>query len=164
MRWSQKVTCCPKHRIHVSCTCGVPEVKGQPCIHSAKHALAMGKDVSSLFHYKDTSAAWKEQYDQNVESPGISFAEAQANGYADEKARYPPVAPPKVGRPKKNKRIQGHHEKKATSKRKCGGCGGQGHTKRSRECPNFGGGGGGGGGDGQGDGGGGSSSQMSRIL
>ena len=77
MRWSQKVTCCPKHRIHVSCTCGVPEVKGQPCLHTAKHALALGKDVSSVFHYKDTSAAWKEQYNLASSPPGTLRVMAQ---------------------------------------------------------------------------------------
>ena len=100
----------------VSCSCGVPMVKGSPCLHTAKHALAVGRDVSSLFHYKDTSAAWKEQYSLDVEFPEISYAEAQKNGYADAKARYPPVAPPKVGRPKKNKRIKGHGEKPKASR------------------------------------------------
>ena len=91
----------------VSCSCGVPAVKGHPCGHNVKHALELGIAGSSLFHYKDTTSCWQEQYAEDAEWPPIFFDQ---NARADPQVRYPPLPVAKVGRPKGTKRIRRHDE------------------------------------------------------
>ena len=95
----------------VSCSCGVPAVKGHPCGHNVKHAMELGLAGSSLFHYKDTTSCWQEQYPEDAEWPEISLHTARENGLSDPKVRYPPLPAPKVGRPKGTKRKRRYDEK-----------------------------------------------------
>ena len=88
----------------VLCSCGLPPVRGHPCAHNIKHAQKMQQALHSLFHYKDTTSCWKDQYPEGQEWPSITMEECMANDFVDPKVRYPPLPPPKVGRPKNTKR------------------------------------------------------------
>ena len=57
-------------------------LKGHPCGHNVKHAMELGIPGSSLFHYKDTTSCWKEQYQEDAEWPEISLHTARENGLA----------------------------------------------------------------------------------
>ena len=98
--------------------------------------------MEKLFHFKDTTACWQEQYPQDAVWPAIDMESVRGNGHVDPLVRYPPLPAPKVGRPKGTKRVRGHDEdqraskkRKATSTRKCGKCGEVGHTRA--KCPSL---------------------------
>jgi len=57
-----------RRQTDVQCTCGSPSTNGFPCIHNVKHAQLIGMDPYDLLHYKDTTAAWREQYDRTLSS------------------------------------------------------------------------------------------------
>jgi len=126
----------------VKCSCGVPRVQGHPCAHNMKHALQIGHPTEKLFHFKDTTACWQEQYPQDAQWPGIDMESVRGNGHVDPLVRYPPLPAPKVGRPKGTKRERRHDEdqraskkRKTTSTRTCGKCGVAGHTRA--KCPSL---------------------------
>jgi len=51
----------------VWCECGAPASDGTPDLHNVKHAMDVGIDPHTLFHWKDTTDAWKQQYPQELE-------------------------------------------------------------------------------------------------
>ena len=115
----------------VSCTCGAPRTDGFPCVHNVKHALHIGRDPCEFVHYLDTTEAWEQQYDQDDEFPVIGPEEYKKADF-DKNLQYPPVPPPKVGRPKKEGRIKGGKEKAMAWERKralpvCSACNKAGH-------------------------------------
>lgn len=67
-----------------------------------KHALTMNIDPYTRVHYKDTTAAWQEQY---MKSMPVDFPLVTPDDYdhalIDPDLHYPPIPTPKVGRPKK---------------------------------------------------------------
>ena len=122
----------------VKCSCGYPAARGLPCIHNVKHALTMNIDPYALLHYKDTTAAWQEQYMMSmpVDFPLVTPADYD-HALIDPELHYPPIPPPKVGRPKKTGRIKS--VKESTRKRGlpvCTSCGELGHNKRNIQCVN----------------------------
>ena len=58
----------------MTCTCGYPAARGFPCMHAVYHAMQLGEDPYDLLHYKDTTAAWREQYrvDDPIDFPVIT--------------------------------------------------------------------------------------------
>ena len=121
----------------VECTCGSPSTNGFPCIHNVKHAQLIGIDPYDLLHYKDTTAAWRDQYDEEFVFPTLSSEEIVPND-SDKDFMYPPVPPPKVGRPKKGGRIKGSKEKALKRKHSlpiCSKCGNAGHISSNKQCP-----------------------------
>ena len=94
-----------------------------------------------LLHYKDTTAAWREQY--RVDDP-IDFPVITSDDYDFSNAdgevpilKYPPVPPPKVGRPKKKGRIKSAVELSKQRQRSvpvCRACGDAGHISTNRQC------------------------------
>ena len=116
----------------------VAPTNGFPCIHNVKHAQLIGMDPDDLLHYKDTTAAWREQYDADFVFPTLSSEDIDDDKINTDYV-YPPIPPPKVGRPKKAVRMKGSKEK--ARKRKyslpiCGACGNAGHIASNKECPN----------------------------
>ena len=126
-----------RRQTDVQCTCGSPSTNGFPCIHNVKHAQLIGMDPYDLLHYKDTTAAWREQYDANFVFPTLSSEDIQDDKINTDYV-YPPIPPPKVGRPKKAVRMKGSKEKARQRKYSlpiCGACGNAGHIASNKECP-----------------------------
>jgi len=127
-----------RRQTDVQCTCGSPSTNGFPCIHNVKHAQLIGMDPYDLLHYKDTTAAWREQYDANFVFPTLSSEDIHDDKINTDYV-YPPIPPPKVGRPKKAVRMKGSKEKARQRKYSlpiCGACGNAGHIASNKECPN----------------------------
>ena len=125
----------------VSCTCGAPRTDGFPCVHNVKHALHIGRDPCDFVHYLDTTEAWEHQYDQDDEFPVIGPEQYDKADF-DKNLQYPPVPPPKVGRPKKEGRIKGGKEKAMASERKralpvCSACNKAGHISTNSKCEKY---------------------------
>ena len=125
----------------VTCTCGYPAARGFPCMHAVYHAMQLGEDPYDLLHYKDTTAAWREQYrvDDPIDFPVITSDDYDfSNNDGDVPIlQYPPVPPPKVGRPKKKGRIKSAMELYNERKRAvplCSACGKAGHISTNRQC------------------------------
>ena len=94
-------------------------------------------DPYDLLHYKDTTAVWRDQYDEEFVFPTLSSEEIVPND-SDKDFMYPPVPPPKVGRPKKGGRIKGSKEKALKRKHSlpiCSKCGNAGHISSNKQCP-----------------------------
>jgi len=94
-----------------------------------------------LLHYKDTTAAWREQYrvDDPIEFPVITSDDYDfSNNDGDVPIlQYPPVPLPKVGRPKKKGRIKSAVELSKQRQRSvpiCSACGDAGHISTNRQC------------------------------
>ena len=94
-----------------------------------------------LLHYKDTTAAWREQYrvDDPIEFPVITSDDYDfSNNDGDVPIlQYPPVPLPKVGRPKKKGRIKSAVELSKQRQRAvplCSACGNAGHISTNRQC------------------------------
>ena len=122
-----------------SCTCGAPKTNGFPCIHNVKHALSIGVDPCDLVHYLSTTEAWKKQYDLEDEFPVVTPDQYRKSDF-DDNLQYPPVPPPKVGRPKKAGRIKGGKEKARERKRAlplCSACGKAGHISTNKKCEHY---------------------------
>ena len=120
------------HRGCVQAATEVPDV-----LRDDTPALTGGIDPESLVHHKDSLQGWKEQY-QGPDIPSISFHNIKSSQHVNLNMRYPPVPPPKVGRPKSTKRIKGADEVQLSRKRakvQCSACGKFGHNKRAWDCP-----------------------------
>jgi hypothetical protein len=117
---------------HTEAATEVPDV-----LRDDTPALTGGIDPESLVHHKDSLQGWKEQY-QGPDIPSISFHNIKSSQHVNLNMRYPPVPPPKVGRPKSTKRIKGADEVQLSRKRakvQCSACGKFGHNKRAWDCP-----------------------------
>ena len=122
----------------VECSCGSPSTNGFPCIHNIKHAQSIGMDPYDLLHYKDTTAAWREQYAADFVFPTLSPEDIKEVNI-DKTYEYPPIPPPRVGRPKKAVRIKGSKEMARIRKHAlpiCSACGNAGHISSNKKCPN----------------------------
>ena len=111
---------------------------GFPCIHNIKHAQSIGMDPYDLLHYKDTTAAWREQYAADFLFPTLSPEDIKEVNI-DKTYEYPPIPPPRVGRPKKAVRIKGSKEMARIRKHAlpiCSACGNAGHISSNKKCPN----------------------------
>ena len=110
-------------------------------MHTVYHAIQLGEDPYDLLHYKDTTAAWREQYrvDDPIDFPVITSDEYDFSNADGEVPilKYPPVPPPKVGRPKKKGRIKSAVELSKQRQRSvpvCKACGDAGHISTNRQC------------------------------
>ena len=133
--------CGDRRKDDVACTCGYPAARGFPCMHTVFHAIQLGEDPYDLLHYKDTKAAWREQYrvDDPIDFPVITSDEYDFSNADGEVPilKYPPVPPPKVGRPKKKGRIKSAVELSKQRQRAvplCSACGNAGHISTNRQC------------------------------
>ena len=95
-------------------------------------------DPYDLLHYKDTTAAWRQEYDPEFVFPALSSEDFRED-CMDKNCEYPPIPPPKVGRPKKAVRIKGSKEQARIRKHAlpiCSACGNAGHISSNKKCPN----------------------------
>ena len=123
--------------IDVECTCGWPSANGFPCIPNITHAQFIGMDPYDLLHYNHTTAAWRQQYDPEFVFLTLSSEDIRED-CMDKNCEYPPIPPPKVGRPKKAVRIKGSKEKAQNRKNSlpiCSACGNAGHIASNKKCP-----------------------------
>ena len=109
---------------------------GLPCVHCVGHAEYLGKDAEEIVHWKDSTKAWKIQYEEAY--PVLSVLAIDTSVLCDPLLQYPPVAAPKCGRPKKVGRIKSSAEKRQRVTVRCSACGLAGHNARNIKCSKFG--------------------------
>ena len=115
------------------------------CAYSVK---ASWFEDRSEKHREDAAVGWVvEEYSPHTCQGGAPPKKVSKNKGPSEESnvdllvRYPPLPPPKVGRPKGTKRVRAHSEDKRDDKqqnttgRRCGQCKQPGHTKRT--CPDL---------------------------
>lgn len=128
-------------RSELSCTCGVPFVDGEPCIHVMAAARQWHIADFDLFqHQHFTSERWSAQYPEDAEFESLTLAEVsehvRRNGFLnqeDENLALPPVKRPPRGRPRNSQRYMSALEQSRGKRGSCRVCGKRGHNIRT--CP-----------------------------
>lgn len=118
------------HDMH--CSCGKPEVTGEPCLHVYIAAQAGNYSADQLFRHRDFHvSSWKEQYPLQVSFETVELQEVKKmTDYM-----LPVVTPNQTGRPPNNKRIRSAVEQAMRNTVRCSRCGRKGHNRRSKSCP-----------------------------
>jgi len=89
-------------------------------------------------HWKETTVAWKRAY-EGLDWTVLSMVNIDTSDRINPMVQYPPVVPPKCGRPVRVRRIMGAEEAGRKQMRvravpHCGACQTWGHTSRSKSC------------------------------
>jgi len=121
----------------VPCECHDESLPSGVCSHMLYHARSIGKARLSLFHHKDRTAGWRDQYPEALEFKIPSMAKIKASALVCPDLKMPSAVKKPKGAPKK-KRYKGALEGGGGRNRNiaaphCGICLKKGH-KRSR-CP-----------------------------
>ena len=123
-----------------TCTCGVPSIDGEPCVHVYAAAKRRGlSDAETFPHDYFTVERWLQQFPSDGNFGVVTTNDLKMRvkeegllNEGDHNLALPITSPPPKGRPRKQRRMLSSMERHRNGKRRrCSKCGGMNHNKRT---------------------------------